>query len=129
MQRQSPPPISTSKPSQSVGSGYFGKPTSRIGAEHDVLWHGISCCSALVRCPSCAPPNVFLTPVYLLEGQGEKQNALILCKHCSAIAETLVCYQHWFGHKSKTWHYRGCCEEKLSPCQLDTVTQPNPKCK
>lgn len=26
----------------------------------------------------------------------------MLCKHCLAIAKTLVCYQHCFGHRSKT---------------------------
>lgn len=32
----------------------------------------------------------------------EKQTALILCKHCPAIAKTLMCYQCCFSHKSKT---------------------------
>lgn len=43
---------------------------------------------------------------YLLGEEGrlcEKPNkVLMLCKHCSAIAKTLVRYQHCFSHKSKT---------------------------
>lgn len=32
----------------------------------------------------------------------EKQKALIFCKHCPAIAKTLMCYQCCFSRKSKT---------------------------
>lgn len=41
---------------------------------------------------SCPPSAHFL-------GQGE---TLTMCRHCSTIAKTLVSYQHWFGHISKT---------------------------
>lgn len=64
----------------------------------------------------------FLHPSLLAEGQSAKQNAVILTKNHLAIAKTLLCYQQHFGHKSKTWHYMGCYKEKLSLCQLDTVT-------
>jgi len=40
-----------------------------------------------------------------------KEKALMLCKHCSATAKTLVCYQHCSSHKSKTQHPTGFCEE------------------
>lgn len=39
-----------------------------------------------------------------------------LCKSSSAIIETLMCcQQHWFGHKSQTWHPTDCPEENYLP--------------
>jgi len=55
--------------------------------------------------------DLLLTPSILGGGEQEKEKALTLCKQCSATAETLVCYQHWFSHKSKAQHPTGCCEE------------------
>lgn len=37
-----------------------------------------------------------------LGAESEKEKALMLCNHCSAMAKTLLCYQPWFSHKSKT---------------------------
>lgn len=42
----------------------------------------------------------------------EIKMALILHKHGSATAKTLVCYQPCFGHNPKTQHHTGCLEEK-----------------
>jgi len=41
----------------------------------------------------------------------EKQKALMRFKNCSAIAKTLVCYQHCSSHKSKSQHHTGFYEE------------------
>lgn len=58
------------------------------------------------------PPSLLTTPSLLTAGgQSEKQEALNLCKHYSAKAKTLVCYQYCFGRKSETQHRTGCCEE------------------
>lgn len=55
------------------------------------------------------------TPNLLAEGiEFEKEKIMTLCKHCSAVAKALVCYQHCFSHKkqSTTSHRR-----KLTPSQ------------
>jgi len=62
-----------------------------------------------VSCPSCVLSQPLVHP---LAGVAE---ALVLCKYSSAIAKTLVCYQHSFGCQCKTQHDR-----KL------TLSQPNP---
>lgn len=38
----------------------------------------------------------------------ESKTTLMLCKHYSAIAEILMCYQHGFGH---IWYHMGCRDE------------------
>jgi len=48
-----------------------------------------------------SPPKLFPTSSLLAEVQSEKQMALRLYQHCSALAKTLVCYQHCFHQKSK----------------------------
>lgn len=48
--------------------------------------------------PVLIPPNPH--PTHYRVG-GKKGKALTLCKHCSAIAKTLVWCQHCFRHKSK----------------------------
>lgn len=56
------------------------------------------------------------TPSYLLrmEAKWEKEKALMLCKHCSAIAKTWVCYKYCFNHKSRKDH-TGCNDKKFHP--------------
>jgi len=50
-----------------------------------------------------SPHNFLHIPNLLAEGaEWEKEKALMLCKHCSAIAKPLVCYQCCFSYKSKT---------------------------
>jgi len=45
-------------------------------------------------------PTSCPAPAHWLEGQtGKIEKALVLCKHGSARAETLVCYQHCFDHQ------------------------------
>lgn len=49
--------------------------------------------------PSCLSSNLFTGR------QNEKQRRSC-CKHCAAIAETLVRYHHSFGHRSVIYHSR-----------------------
>lgn len=50
--------------------------------------------------PAVSPPNLLPTPNLLTAGtEWETKKVLMLCKRCSAIAKTRVCYQHWFGHE------------------------------
>lgn len=41
----------------------------------------------------------------------ETENALILCKCCSVVTKTSLCYQHGFQQKSKTQPQSSYCEE------------------
>lgn len=42
----------------------------------------------------------------------EKEKALLLCKHCSALVKILMSFQHWFSHTSKPHSTNtSCCEE------------------
>lgn len=41
-------------------------------------------------------------------GRVRKEKVMTLCKHCSTTAKTLVCYQHYFTHKSKIRHHMDC---------------------
>lgn len=54
-------------------------------------------------------------PVSLLwDLETGKEKALMLCKHCSAIAKTWVCYKYCFNHKSRKDH-TGCNDKKFHP--------------
>ena len=67
-------------------------------AEHDAIWCGTSLWSAVL---TVSPPN-FLCTLSLLAGGAawETEEALNLCKHCSAITKILVCYQHWYTDRT-----------------------------
>lgn len=66
--------------------------------------------------PTVSTPNPqslstpLLSPSLLLglRTEGATKKASVLCKHCSAVAKTLVCPQHC--HKSKSRHHTSCCE-------------------
>ena len=61
----------------------------------------------------CAPPSLLAGGV-----GGEATKSLALCKHCSAIAKTSLCYQHCFQHKSKMLPHTSYYEENyLYPSQ------------
>lgn len=45
----------------------------------------------------CPLTNSRAHPIPLLTGQGETEKVLTLCKCCSAIAQTSLCYQHCFS--------------------------------
>ena len=54
--------------------------------------------------PAASPPSFLCTPSLLAGGVvRETEKALTLCKHCSAITKTSLCYQHCFRHKCKTY--------------------------
>ena len=55
---------------------------------------------------SLASPHNLLPMPSVLTGaaEWETEKTLMLCKHCSAVAKTLVGYQYCFGYKSKTQH-------------------------
>ena len=60
---------------------------------------------------SAVSPRILLhTPSLLAFGWRGREITLTLCEHCSAIAETLVCYPHCYPHKCKTQHHRRCYE-------------------
>ena len=82
-------------------------------AEHDFTWYGITLWLVQVICPVASCPNPLHSPnLFTGRAEWETEMALMLCKHCSAKARTLMCYQYCFGHKSKTQHHMSCCEEK-----------------
>lgn len=65
-------------------------------AERDVLLYAICLCPPWVPAQSSARPRLFAW-----RGErGEKEEALTLCQHCSAIAKTLLCYQHFLFLKT-----------------------------
>lgn len=59
-------------------------------------------------CPLLAPGA---PPDSSLAGQHKEIVLLALRKHCSASTKTLVSYQHYFCHKSKTQHCSSYYEE------------------
>ena len=83
-------------------------------AEHSITWVWSIPLVSLCQLSWLCPPSSLLTP-RLFAGEGkaewEKEKALMLCKHCSAIAKTLMCYQQGFNHKSRRQHHAGCREE------------------
>lgn len=52
----------------------------------------------------CPLPNSCLLAGMGMRAEWKREAALILCKHCWAIAQTLACFQHCFSHKHKTQH-------------------------
>lgn len=60
-----------------------------------------------------SPPNCLCSPSLLtthwLVVPGEKKPWL--CKHCSAVAITSLCFQHCFQHKPKMQSHRSYCDE------------------
>lgn len=50
----------------------------------------------------CSLPVLWALPAYTVaEGRVKKWESLDAVQACSAIASTLVCYQHWLNHRSK----------------------------
>lgn len=109
----SPPPTGRSVCSPSPSHGCFEKTPPGFIAEHIILctisplsvW--TSCCSSIL--------SQFLVDPSLLAGNAEweTENTLMLCKPCSAAAKTLMCYQYYFTHKSKSQHHVGSFEGNL----------------
>lgn len=83
----SPSPTSRLMPTLSLSNGYFQKYS--LTCTHTVL---------------------FLRTISYNMGYPFGQLGSVLCRHCSAIVKTLVCYQHTFVHESKPRHLMGCYE-------------------
>lgn len=111
MRRQSLNTSHKQTDAQSVSvNGYFSKPSFP-----SVFFCCIRCqmrWTAQVSCPDCVPFQLPFTPNQLAVWAAWKmEEALMLCRHCSAISKTWVCHQHGFGHKSSIQHHKGCYEE------------------
>lgn len=64
--------------------------------------------------PTLSPASLLPRPNQLTEGaEWDREKASTLIKYCLAAAETLVCYQHWFGinEKHSTHTSQGCAKE------------------
>lgn len=92
-------------------------------SEQQILWRTLTSCIAehyiymgwdfpLVTWGSSP---ISLTPlVYSLRQSKKQRRPSLLCKHCSAVAKTLV----YFDHKCKTQHHAGFYKEnELHSCQ------------
>ena len=98
-------------PGQSLSKGYFGEHTllPSFIADHDIIWRAISIWSVGVSYPGFVPSQPLATASLLaVEAEQETEKALMLCKHCSAIATMSACYQSCFGHQGKAQHHRDC---------------------
>jgi len=73
-----------------------------------------------------SPSSLLPTPSLLAFWQGSEETALLLCKHCSAMAKTLLCCQHHSSYKHKAQHCRSCYSQL--PSQPDPVQQVTSKC-
>lgn len=118
----SPPSTRSGMPSQSPSNNYFGKYDPRTflpnNMWYDDMWWGIPLIS-LGQLSCQWPLTILCLPFSLLAGRewkssGKTEKVLLLCKHCSEIAEILVCYCYYFDYKSKTQYHMGCCEENSS---------------
>lgn len=70
---------------------------------------------SMTNSSGCVP---FLCLCYPQSPDWDREKALVLCKHFSAIAKTLVWCQCYFRHKSKKHHHMGCWgENQLHPSQ------------
>ena len=59
-----------------------------------------------------SPPKILPRPSLPLRGGlNIGETALMLCQHCSAVAKTLVCYQHLSSYQRRAQHYEGCYGE------------------
>lgn len=87
-------------------------------AEHDVICYAVYLWLVQVICSAMSPSNLLHAPNPYWGRRMKNKEGLVLCKHYRTIAETIVCYQCVFSHKSKTQHHRSCYEEKpLHPRQ------------
>ena len=99
-----------SMPGQTLSKGYFEEQphSPSVIADHDVIWCGVSIWLVGVSYPGFVPFQPLAAPSLLpARAEGEIEKALTLCKHCSAIATMLGCYQSCFGHQGKAQHHRG----------------------
>ena len=80
-------------------------------AEHYIIRQEISPWLVQVICLVASPPNLLHILNLLIEGtEREAEKALVLCKHSSGKAKTVLFCQHCSGHKPKTQNHTGCEE-------------------
>lgn len=90
-----------------------------LGMEYLSLW------LVQVILPVMAPPDLQRTPSLIHWGvEWETEKTLMLCKCYLAIVKTWVCYQHCFGHKSKTALFE-LLWRKLTPSSVRPTTPSN----
>lgn len=74
---------------------------------------------------AASPPSLLLFPSLLAGGRVRNRGSLDAVQHCWAKAKPLVCYQHWFSHKSKPQFHMGCYENVNSiPGRSSTILLP-----
>lgn len=93
MQKQSS--TSRSMPCQSQARSALEKQLSSSTAEHDVICCGMFSCSIQVSCSSCCPLPASCPPSADSLAEWEAEGALMLGKHCSMTAKTLVSTLFW----------------------------------
>lgn len=71
-----------------------------------------------------ALPSILPTckPTCFGERGGRGKKAFLLCRHCSAAAKRVMCYQHCFNHKGKAQRHTGCCEVKSIPASTPSTS-------
>lgn len=94
-------------------------------ADHEVICYEIFfysiwfCCFGFFYLPSILPMPGLRT---MGTEEGGKK-VLMLCRHTSEVASTLLCYQLWFSHKSKLQWLMGFKEKKLTMSHLTQHTK------
>lgn len=81
----------------------FSLPSMMLDMEYLFAQFGL-----VVPAVSTLNPSLSLSLLLGLRTEGATKKASVLCRHCSAVAKTLVCPQHC--HQSKARH-RTCCYE------------------
>lgn len=71
-------------------------------------------CPLLASCATHTYAHAHTHHPFTVVSEWETDKVLALCKHCSATAKALVCYQRYFGTRSTAWHLTGCCKEANS---------------
>ena len=122
----SPPPTGRLMPSQSQKSSHHGK--QHLLPIHLLLTPSSSSTSFFLLLsvalysmeyplghfrsdvPAVPPSRRFARhqPTRCRGNKVRKRAALMLSKHCAAVAKTLVCYQCCCSHRSKIQHHMGC---------------------
>lgn len=96
------------------------QPAAKHPCPHHFEWYGICLWPFCVSCVDCIPSHLhdYLLPYLLVHAEHEK-NPLTLCKGCSAIDKTLMCYVGLDTKPKK--HHMGSYEEKISLSQLERL--------
>lgn len=93
----------------SVQISFFFFFLSSFVAEDDIVLRVTSVWSAGVTGPGCDPSQLLVNSSCSLvaEHVEQRRSWWQTCKQCSTATATLLCYQYYFHHKSKTQHPTG----------------------